>query len=149
LQRLELGQKPGNLNRMYATTGGEQERHKMTSATRRLKVRWRSSDIQEGKSYRVLLCQGSDDYRYYTLFCADDPQYAARDPDAYFETEEVEHTVLKTCNPSRIMRATRLTNGEWFGMDGHMIWLTEAECEGFGTGGFRWSTPRPPLLPPK
>ena len=109
---------------------------------------WLRTDVKEGVSYQVALCQDSDGRRRYELVIA-----GGVPPDAAaFMTRVVPTDLLLRRDFLGIAEMVLLTSGEPFFVEAHGIWLTRAEVEVIQAKGWRnvpWLNGLAPRFPPQ
>ena len=85
---------------------------------------WKSTEINDNASYRLLLIQEENGYRRFVLKISNEETFIAKNS---FLTECIDNELLKKRNLRKISEKFRLIDGSRFYVDAHGIWLTESE----------------------
>ncbi len=108
---------------------------------------WSVSDIEEGKEYRLLLCQSAEGKRYFQLIDVE----STAEPDSVFaKTTLIDNDLLMKRNLIEISKICTLVNNERFYVDPHGMWITQNETDQLSAGvdffEVKWDTNTAPSL---
>jgi hypothetical protein len=102
---------------------------------------WSVSDIEEGKQYRLHLCQSAEGKRYFRLV---DAQSSLNSEEKFAETMPVDSGSLIQRNLMEISKNCTLINHERFYVDPHGMWITQNEADQLSKGvdffDVKWDT---------
>lgn len=114
---------------------------------------WRISDVNEGREYKLHLCQSGNGFRFFRLVEIGSDIDVNPPDDVILVTALIPNELLKRRALIPISETVLLDNGQPFFVDAHGVWLAEPEVREMDSGlshnEIHWITGRAPEFAPK